>query len=297
MKRQFTTFALFLFCAVLGLTLQASSSSSSSKTFDEVLKESRSGLDGKDGKNSSSSSSSSYSSVPSAAIIPSEAEGQAKTAPAAKKKSKEKSSAMDLPEWAKEKTKVFSTVPADILPNKKYIIYLVGDLNEMQYKNYKAIIETFTKYGFIIISNPVQNSAYTYNYIKAIANEVLMLLNAGVQPANITVLGYSDGGTAAIKVSALVENPYVNYIIVGGCPKPDSTNAFTEDNIVTPVGRFLNIYDRDDENFGRFTPVFRHVKSKKPRAVQEKRVVSGKGHKFGLEPLNVWMVPSLQFAQ
>ncbi len=203
-----------------------------------------------------------------------------------------------LPEWATDgSTSVFSSVPADILPNKKYIIYLVGDLHRMDYENYKAIVDKLIENNFVVIANPVHNSAYNASYIDAIAGEVRSLLNGGVNPANITVMGFSFGGIAALKVSSLLQNPDVNYIIVGGCPKPDTAIAFTKANQICPVGRILNIYDKEDEYFGRFTPVFKDIKSSVPRIVQEKRVKTGKGHKFGLEPLDDWMNPAIQFAK
>ena len=263
---------LLLSCCLSGESFGAS------KTLDEAAKNAKKGMKSKGGE-----------------------EGEA---PAAKEKAEGDKgggsgggAVKPLPEWASDGTSVFSSVPSEILPNKKYLIYLVGDLHQMEYENYKAIVNKFVESGFIVIANPVQNSAYNHSYIAAIAGEVKSLLGGGVNPANVTVMGFSHGGIAALKVSSQLKNPDVNYIIVGGCPKPDTANAFTEANMISPVGRILNIYDKDDDQFGRLAPIFKDVKSEAPRIVQEKRVKTGKGHNFGMEPLDAWLNPAIQFAK
>ena len=279
MKRWLLVFCLLFFCSSVNMTLWAKGSSSNIK-LDDAAKEAKKKIKDADGKEDNSQ--------PSA-----DKKGDKPAAPAAEKK--EAAPVAALPEWATSGDLVFSSVPAEVLPNKKYVFYLVGDLHHMEYENYKAIVTKFTEKGYVVIANPIQNASYNANYINAIVEEVKSLLNQGVVPANITLLGFSSGGIATIKISALLQNPDINYIIVGGCPKPENRFAFKDDNIVAPVGRFLNIYDRDDEYFGRFTPVFKNIKGSAPRVVQEKRIVSGKGHNFGLEPLNLWVNPALQF--
>jgi hypothetical protein len=70
------------------------------------------------------------------------------------------------------------------------------------------------------------------------------LLNAGVPPENITVVGFSKGGVLAILASSQFNNDRVKYVILAGSCAVDSLEA---DPSIVFHGQVISIYEASDK--------------------------------------------------
>lgn len=137
--------------------------------------------------------------------------------------------------------------------------------------DFYGILEAFKKEGFIVISGEkakgkgkppgkitakeIAQQVYTLlPDSQEIAQQVEKLLASGLPPENITVSGFSRGGTMSLVVSTLVKNPRINYVILAGCcgnhPNP-AISSHAKDSILPLMsglqGRFLSIQDIGDD--------------------------------------------------
>jgi predicted esterase len=193
-----------------------------------------------------------------------------------------------IPAWAGDHGAVFKSLPSQILPHKKYLFYLVGDVGEgMTAQEFSRISEEFVKLGFLVICNPVRNSNYTKRYIDGISTEVKSLLSAGVPAKNIILLGYSSGGMVALQIATELNNPGLNYVIIAGVPKKSGRVRFPQDVKIDPVGMIWNIYGKKDRDFGSLREFMSSEAISLRALCRETRV--DKGHEIGRSPDKNWM--------
>ncbi len=203
----------------------------------------------------------------------------------------------NLPSWAGDQGALFKGLPNTIYTHKKYLFYLVGDAGEgMTSDNYTDITGKLVELGFLVISRPKRNRGYSSRYINRVVAQINKLLKAHVPSKNITVVGYSYGGMAALRVSTLVDNPGINYVIVAGCPRVSGKVVFPNYGKIDPVGMIWNIYDKNDKNFGSLNEYMKFNDKKVRAFCQEREVNSGKGHAVGCTPDDTWLKPLVRIA-
>ena len=98
---------------------------------------------------------------------------------------------------------VLTDVPAKIEKNARYLIYISGFIVEagntrptspsFGVYEYDQILETFSRNGFVVISEARKQSSEIEPHAHVIAARIRQLLDAGVPPRNITVVGASQG--------------------------------------------------------------------------------------------------------
>src|SRR5262245_29152115 len=103
----------------------------------------------------------------------------------------------------------------------KYLFYLHGRLIEEkgirptdpQYGvyEYEQILDTFKQFGFTVISEARPKGTDVKDYASKTVNQVQGLLNAGVPPYQITVVGASKGAVIAMVASTLLRNREVKF--------------------------------------------------------------------------------------
>jgi len=112
--------------------------------------------------------------------------------------------------------------PESVDSTKYYLFYLHGKIIEDQgipavspdygEYEYKAILEKFSSYGFVVISEKRVKNTDGMEYAKRTTEQVTALLKAGVPAKNITIVGASKGAGITIFVSHLLKNEEINYI-------------------------------------------------------------------------------------
>jgi len=117
------------------------------------------------------------------------------------------------------------------------------------------------------------------------------LLEAGVPPQNITVVGASKGAAITVLVSHLLETDEVNFVLLGAC-HPDTVDEFMQDQ-VRLVGNVLSIYDSVDKWAGSCQGFFSFSGlSNADEIVLE----IGTGHGVLYQPLDEWVIPTVEWA-
>jgi hypothetical protein len=194
--------------------------------------------------------------------------------------------------------------PASIEPSEKYLFYLHGKIIEDQgipavspdygEYEYEAILKKLSDYNFVVISEQRQKNTDGVEYAKKIVKQVRSLLNAGVPAKNVTVIGASKGAGIAMDVSRLLENEEINFVIMGICPSDDV--EFRIQNNMPLYGNVLAIRDSVDELSGSCQELFAFSEGRGLARHDEIVLHIGTGHGILYKPLDVWIVPAVEWA-
>jgi len=195
--------------------------------------------------------------------------------------------------------------PSSIDPAKRYMFYLHGKIMEEQgipavspefgeYR-YEDILRTLQSYGFMVISEQRPKNADGWEYAQRTAKQVDKLLTAGVPPGSITVVGASKGAAIATVASDLVNNPKVNYVLLGTC-HPTLVAEWKQGGLILS-GNVLAIYDfEDDEYSGSCEELFSLAEGKGLNHHDELVLQIGTGHGILYQPLSEWVLPTVKWA-
>ena len=183
--------------------------------------------------------------------------------------------------------------------NVRYLIYIsgyivrAGDIRPTspQYGvyEYQKILETFKERGFVVLSEARQQSREIEPPAMKVAAQVKDLLNGGVPPQNITVVGASQGSWIAMLVSTYLSNTNINYVFIAGCAAEDGLLK-----LVDLHGNVLFISERTDLSGScqRFRDDATGVHDYKAIEVN-----TGLRHGFLYRPMKEWIDPSVAWAQ
>lgn len=195
--------------------------------------------------------------------------------------------------------------PESIDTAQRYMFYLHGKIIEDQgipaispeygEYEYEAILERLSSYGFTLISEPRPKNTDGMAYARKIAGQVATLLDAGVPAKNVTVVGASKGAGIAIYVSHYLENKDVNFVVMAIC-HPDEVKALKQGQIFL-YGNILSIYDSADEFAGSCQDLFSFSEEKGITRHEEVVLSIGTGHGILYQPLDEWVVPTVQWAK
>jgi hypothetical protein len=195
--------------------------------------------------------------------------------------------------------------PTPIDPAKPYLFYLHGRIIEDQgiqavspdygEYEYERILETFSGYGFVVISEQRPKGTDGVAYARKIKEQISALLKAGVPAKDITVVGASKGGYIAIFASHFLENEDVNFVVMGIC-HPDDVKDLIQAEIVL-FGDILSIYDASDVYAGSCQEYFSFSESSGTSRHDEIVLNIGTGHGILYQPLDEWIIPAVQWAK
>jgi hypothetical protein len=194
--------------------------------------------------------------------------------------------------------------PKSIDTTKQYMFYLHGKIIEDQgipaispdygHYEYEAILEKLSTYGFAVISEQRPKDTDGVEYARRITGQVTALLDAGVPAKNITVVGASKGASIAIFVSHFLVNEEINYVILAICHPNEVANL--KQNQIFLYGNILSIYDSVDEFAGSCQELFSFSEGKGLSRYEEIVLSVGTGHGILYQPLDVWLLPTVQWA-
>lgn len=194
---------------------------------------------------------------------------------------------------------IFPGVPAEIDPLARYLIYLHGAIIENKgvrpthpeygVYEYQSILEVFAEHGFVVISEARPPGTDGMLYAATLAEQVRALLDAGVPPENLTVVGFSKGGGIAIAASSMLANDDVNFVFIASC------NPWLDDHPeIVAAGRLLSLRESSDELVGSCESFFGRSSS---RHKHEEIVLElGGGHGAFYRPREEWVGPVISWA-
>jgi len=198
---------------------------------------------------------------------------------------------------------VQSTRKAEIpLEERNYIFYLHNKfIEENDYgvkhqeygkAEYSEIIKSFEKDNFIVLSEKRNKSTDVKKYAGKIASQIDSLIQIGIKPNHITVIGTSKGGYIAQYVSTIIANPELNFVFIGCYQETDIEN-YPEINF---CGNILTIYEKSD--FYGVSAIKRKATSKlKIKKFSEVELNTNLKHGFLFKPLKEWIVPCKMWAK
>ncbi|MBC9796899.1 alpha/beta hydrolase [Sinomicrobium weinanense] len=157
---------------------------------------------------------------------------------------------------------------------------------------YDAIIREFKNNGFTVISEIRQGNVNARDYALGITRQIDSLLEKGVKPGNISIIGTSKGGYIAQYVSTFMQNPDLNFVFIACFTDSDMQNIPD----INFCGNILTIYEKTDP-FGVSAVKRKEASSCKIPHFKEIELNTGMRHGFLFKPLKVWMGPAIQWSK
>jgi len=194
---------------------------------------------------------------------------------------------------------VLGDVPRQINSQAYYLFYLPGYIVEagntrptsprFGVYEYEQILETFRQSGLVVISEARKKSPEIEPYAARVAEQVKQLLNAGVPPRHITVVGASQGAWIAMLVSTYLENRNLNFVFIAAC---SADPGFLK--VVNLHGNILSIYEKTDlaQSCQQYRTDATGINEWK-----EVKVSTGLKHGFLFRPLKEWTEPAISWAK
>jgi hypothetical protein len=190
-------------------------------------------------------------------------------------------------------------------PDARYLFYLHPKVVEDQglpavhpewgeYR-YQEILDRLAGFGFTVVSEVRGKDASSGEWAERIAGQVQTLLAGGVPPERITVVGASKGAFIAALVSHRVETPGVRYVILAMCDA--ETVAWMLEQGYALHGDVLALRDADDvpEFAGTCEPLYQ---ASPDIGRHDGLVVEvGTGHAILFQPLDEWVLPTVEWAR
>ena len=195
---------------------------------------------------------------------------------------------------------VFPDVPDKIDTKARYLFYMHGRIVEIKgirptserygVYEYEKIVETLASKGFIVISEARKPRTNAKRYAEKVVSQVNRLLQAGVAPSHITVVGASKGSLIAMLVSTILRNQEVNFVFMAGC-----TDMVLYKFDIDFCGNVLSIYDYKDEIAGTCEKFFKNAAG--ITRYKEIKLNVGTGHGIVYKPLKEWIKPVVRWAK
>lgn len=156
---------------------------------------------------------------------------------------------------------------------------------------YNKITTAFETEGFYLISEKRKANTDVKTYAGHVVKQIDSLLNRGVAPGNITVVGTSKGGMIAQYVSTLAKNPELKFVFIGAS-FTGQVQSFPD---INPCGKILNIFEKSDEGSFSFQERIEATNGE-VTSFEEIELSTGKQHGFLFPLLNEWFRPTVTWA-
>ena len=178
-------------------------------------------------------------------------------------------------------------------PDARYVFYLHGQIvqdvgprpTHPQYGlyDYPLILETLAGHDLTVISERRKQGTDRQEYANAIVKQVDSLLDRGVEPERITVLGFSAGGIIAIYASSMLPDADTNFVIMASC-----SDWMYDAPDLRLNGRVLSVYELSD-----FATSCKELADRSPGLsnYQDVAINTGKEHGAFYLPDDAWVLP------
>lgn len=189
---------------------------------------------------------------------------------------------------------VFARLPEHPEPAAHWLIFLHGAIAEgddrqpvhPRFGTYQldAILEAFAARGFTVVGEQRPAGAEPKAWAERVADNVRVLLAAGVAPADIAIVGFSKGGVIALLAADRLARDDLNVVAMAACGP--WVGGLPE---LVPAGRLLSLRDRSDDLVGSCAPLFARMG---PDAQTREIVLDiGGGHGAFFAPHPEWLDP------
>lgn len=189
---------------------------------------------------------------------------------------------------------IYEQFPSAIHANERYVIFSHGLIAEGEdpkpvspkygVYDFPQIKEAlFKDGGFNLIAVQRKKGVELENHVNQLESWVHRLLDAGVQPSRVTLVGFSRGGQITALASSHLASEGINTAILAIC----SAGDFTVDSGPPIVlgGNVLSIYETSDE-LGSCSKL---ADRSHLRSFKEVAISTGKAHGAFFEPRPEWI--------
>ena len=183
-------------------------------------------------------------------------------------------------------------IPATLDRSARHLIYLHGKIIEDKgirpsdpkfgTYEYMEILKALEQKGFVVITESRPKDTDPVDYSRKVVKQIKTLLDAGVPPGRITVVGASKGAVIAMLASTALKHRDVNFVIMANC-----NDWLMRTHEIDLHGNVLSIYDVNDE-FGRTCRPF-FEKATGLNRHKEVELQIGIGHAVLYKPLPEWI--------
>ncbi|MFC6096327.1 alpha/beta hydrolase [Flavobacterium qiangtangense] len=157
---------------------------------------------------------------------------------------------------------------------------------------YNQILKSFSKDEFVVFSEKRKPNTNGIEYAKKVVLQIDSLIQKGIKPNKITVIGTSKGGYIAQFVSTFSKNSNLNFVFIGSFQDTDIEEIPT----INFCGNILTIYEESDV-FG-VTAIKRKETSKlKINQFKEIELNTGLKHGFLYIASDEWIKPCKMWAK
>jgi hypothetical protein len=188
---------------------------------------------------------------------------------------------------------IYDRFPDNIHASERYVVYSHGMIVEGD--DPKPISPSYGQYDFPAIKQALFNGggfnliAYQRPkssddaYADALKSWVRRLLDAGVEPSRITLVGFSRGAQLTALASSDLASVGINTALLAICEDGDVSQA----SGLILGGNFLSIYETSDE----LGPCGKLVARSHLKSFKEVAISTGKKHGAFFQPLPQWLLP------
>ena len=189
---------------------------------------------------------------------------------------------------------LYTDFPKQIHPSERYVFYSHGKIVEGT--DEKPVSPVFGEYDFPAIRRALFEGG-GYNLIAyhrpkdvdlgpsadLLVSWVRKLIDAGVKPSHITLVGFSRGSYITASAASQLGDAGFNTALIGSCLNGD----IPVDTPLTIRGPLLNVYETSDE----VGPCAKLVERSHPKSFEEIVISTGKKHGAFFQPREEWMKP------
>lgn len=198
-------------------------------------------------------------------------------------------------------------MPTSIDNSQKYLFFLHGTITERQGAygthpihgtyNYHKMVEALSNRGLTVISEVRARDTNIKTYARKVTGQVNTLLAQGVLPEHISIVGFSKGGAITLRISSLLKNPKINFVILAGCGNSGmyriGYEKFLERDAFNLQGRILSLYDTKDSLSGSCVEAFDLAAG--DISSNEIQLNVGEGHSTFYRPRKEWLTPVVEW--
>lgn len=162
------------------------------------------------------------------------------------------------------------------------------------YYELDQILETFRGKGFAVSGETRSRSATESGSADGLVSQIRRLLDSGVPPSRVTIVGASMGAGIALVASARLQNKDLRFAVLGACLSENVRRILAGEG-KAPSGRILSVREASDESSEPCDP---WKKSSGTPSLDAREIVlhTGLSHGFLYRPLPEWVDPTVQWA-
>ena len=194
---------------------------------------------------------------------------------------------------------LYELFPENINPDERYVIYshgliLEGNISRPEHTNYgiyefRKIKEVILENGgFNLIAHHRPVNTDIDNYVETLVSWVETLVESGVKPSRITLVGFSRGSHLTAFASDKLRDHKINTALLASCMKGNIP-------VNPPLdlgGNLFSIYETTDV-MGTCAQLAQNSRSLE--SFEEVSITTGQAHGAFFRPLDEWVLPLKQW--